>query len=114
MCSRIYAEELPDFVANYAGDTIYAVCVFWSCRLVFTRYKLVTITFITLTLCILIETLQLYQSAWMQAIRKTPPFGLLLGYGFLWSDLICYAVGTLIALAIALLMERSFFRQGSN
>jgi hypothetical protein len=42
----------------------------------------------------------------MQKLRHTPPFGLLLGYGFLWSDWICYAVGVLLGLFIALAFER--------
>jgi len=112
--SRTYAHALPNFLAEYAGDSLYALCSFWAVRFVFIKPSLSTVTLISFTICILIETLQLYQAPWILAIRHTPPFGLLLGYGFLWSDWVCYAVGTLIALVIALMIERSHSRTGTK
>jgi hypothetical protein len=108
LASRKYGVSLPTFIADYAGDTLYAVCAFWIFRFLLSRHLLVTIALITLAFCIVIETIQLYQAPWIQSIRQTSPFGLLLGYGFLWSDLICYAVGTLIAFVFALLIERFY------
>jgi hypothetical protein len=35
----------------------------------------------------------LYHAGWIDAIRATRLGGLILGYGFLWSDLVCYAAG---------------------
>src|SRR5207237_49913 len=40
-----------------------------------------------------IEVSQLYHAPWIDAIRRTLPGALVLGYGFLWSDLVCYAAG---------------------
>ena len=60
----------------------------------------------TFLVCICIETLQLYQAPWMQKLRHTYPMGLILGYGFLWSDWLCYATGCLLAWPIGLLIER--------
>ncbi len=40
-----------------------------------------------------IEISQLYHDPWIDAIRQTTLGGLILGFGFLWSDLACYAVG---------------------
>ena len=108
LCSRIYGNLLPNFFAEYAGDVLYAICAFWTFRFVFIKYPLTTITLTTFMFCIFIETLQLYQAPWMQAVRQTPPFGWLLGYGFLWSDWVCYAVGTLFALAFTAIMERFY------
>ena len=42
---------------------------------------------------LMIELSQLYHAPWIDAIRRTRLGGLVLGYGFLWSDLACYAVG---------------------
>ncbi len=53
------------------------------------------------------ETLQLYQAPWIQAIRHTKIGGLLLGFGFLWSDIICYFIGTLLSLCAIVLIEKS-------
>jgi glycopeptide antibiotics resistance protein len=60
---------------------------------------------IALTLSYAIELSQLYQAAWINGIRDTRLGGLLLGHGFLWSDLLCYTVGiTFGALVVAHLM----------
>ena len=40
-----------------------------------------------------IELSQLYQAPGLNRIRLTTLGGLLLGYIFLWSDLLCYGLG---------------------
>ena len=47
----------------------------------------------------LIETLQLWHPPFLEALRATTLGGLVLGYGFLWSDLVCYTVGACICAA---------------
>ena len=47
----------------------------------------------SLLFAFLIESSQLYQAPWLNALRDTRLGGLILGYGFLWSDLVCYTVG---------------------
>ncbi|WP_186774528.1 hypothetical protein [Chitinophaga pinensis] len=42
-------------------------------------------------------------------LRRTFPFGLILGYDFALSDCICYFVGCLLGLAIGWLLERRSF-----
>ena len=53
-----------------------------------------------------IETSQLYHAPWIDAIRRTRPGALVLGYGFLWSDLACYAAGVALATAVERLAAR--------
>lgn len=40
-----------------------------------------------------IELSQLYHALWIDAIRNTTLGGLIIGFGFLWSDLVCYTIG---------------------
>lgn len=40
-----------------------------------------------------IEVSQLYQADWINAIRHTRLGGLVLGFGFQWTDLVAYSVG---------------------
>ena len=47
-----------------------------------------------------IEISQLYHAPWIDSIRATTLGGLILGFGFLWSDLICYTVGIVIGAII--------------
>ena len=48
---------------------------------------------ISLAIAFAVEASQLYQAAWLNEVRRTTLGALLLGRGFLWSDLVCYAVG---------------------
>ena len=40
-----------------------------------------------------VEFSQLYQAGWINAVRETHLGALVLGRGFLWSDLACYTAG---------------------
>jgi len=54
------------------------------------------------------EFSQLYHASWADAIRATTLGRLLFGAGFLWSDILCYAVGILMAFVIIWLGERKY------
>ncbi len=43
---------------------------------------------------------QLYHAPWIDSIRQTTLGGLILGFGFLCSDLACYALGVLLGVLI--------------
>ena len=43
--------------------------------------------------CYGIEVSQLYHAEWIDSIRATTLGGLVLGYGFLWNDLVAYIIG---------------------
>lgn len=49
-----------------------------------------------------VEISQLYHSQWIDSLRHTSIGGLVLGRGFLWSDLISYTLG----IDFGLLIER--------
>jgi hypothetical protein len=55
--------------------------------------------------CFAIELSQLYHAPRIDSIRQTTLGGLVLGFGFLWTDLVCYsvgiAIGSVVELAIA-------------
>jgi hypothetical protein len=91
--SRRYGEHLPGFVAAYAGDTLWAFVAFLAIGLLLPRAPTWAIAFPAMSFSVLIELSQLYHAPWIDSIRRTTLGGLALGYGFLWSDLACYAVG---------------------
>ncbi|WP_330656044.1 ribosomal maturation YjgA family protein [Alkaliphilus flagellatus] len=68
----------------------------------FNRRNTFWITIISLLFFFSIEVSQLYQSQWINTIRNTTIGRLILGYGFLWSDLLAYTVG----IAIGVLIEK--------
>lgn len=91
--SRAFGHSLPAFVATYAGDTLYATMVFVGLGFVAPRWSTARLATTALALCGAIEVSQLYHAPWIDAIRRTLPGALVLGHGFLWSDLACYVAG---------------------
>jgi Protein of unknown function (DUF2809) len=91
--SRRYAQVLPGFIAAYAGDTLWALMAFLGIGLILPRSSTRTISCLAMAFSVAIEISQLYHASWIDSIRETTLGGLVLGFGFLWSDLACYAVG---------------------
>jgi hypothetical protein len=98
--SRRYAEHLPAFVAAYAGDTLWAFVAFLGIGLLLPRTSTWAVAVLTMSFSVLIELSQLYHAPWIDSIRRTTLGGLALGYGFLWGDLVCYAVGVGVGVVI--------------
>ena len=86
------------FVPLFMGDLLWAVMMFFIVRFIFPERAPMLIVFISLTLCYAVEVSQLYQSEWINSIRQTLPGRLILGQGFLWSDIVSYTLGILLAL----------------
>ena len=75
--------------------------------LLFPRLKPLHAAAIALVISYLDEISQLYHAPWIDAIRATTLGGLILGFGFLWSDLACYTVGVSLAASVDWLLNRS-------
>jgi hypothetical protein len=99
--SRRLAGHLPSFVAAYAGDTLWALVAFLGFGLILSRVSTWRVAVLAMTFSVLIEVSQFYHAPWIDSIRRTT-FGLVLGYGFVWSDLACYVVGV----GLGMLAER--------
>ena len=53
-----------------------------------------------LALCYAVEVSQLWHTPWLDQLRAGRLGALVLGRGFLWSDLVCYTAGVLFAVII--------------
>ncbi len=95
--SRSEFIELPRVIDDYIGDVLWGSMVFWMFIIIFYRKKIIVGLIYALLFSFAIELSQLYHAQWIDALRKIKVFGLILGYGFLYSDLICYSVGILLA-----------------
>ena len=87
-------------VPLFIGDILYAVLIYFGFRFLIIKSEKSTSLLFSLLFCFGIEFLQLVQIDWLIAIRKTTLGHYILGQGFLWSDLICYVIGTLLAFLI--------------
>jgi hypothetical protein len=98
--SRVFGRTLPAFVATYAGDTLYATMMFVALGVLAPRATTARLAAAAFAICCAIEASQLYHAPWIDAIRATLPGALVLGSGFLWSDLACYGVGVALGAGI--------------
>jgi hypothetical protein len=84
----------------FIGDVLYAVLIYFGFRFLIMDSRKSTSLLLSLLFCFGIEILQLVQIDWLLAIRKTTLGHYILGEGFLWLDLFCYIMGTLMAFLI--------------
>lgn len=96
LASRRYRGQLPAFLAEYAGDTLWALMLFLLISTLLAGRPVLARAAISLALAFLVEISQLYHAPWIDSIRQTLLGGLMLGFGFLWTDLVCYSVGVMI------------------
>jgi hypothetical protein len=95
------------WVPLFTGDVLYGVMIFFIIRMCSTKLKLYNIAGLALALTYTVELSQLYQANWINNIRSTLLGRLVLGQGFLWSDIMAYSVGVLLALGLARCIERA-------
>lgn len=79
------------------GDVLWAAMLFYGVRWLVPRQSLAQAWSVSLLACWAVEASQLYQADWLNAIRATTLGALILGHGFLWTDLLAYAVGCSLA-----------------
>lgn len=85
-------------VGEYGGDVLYAVLIVDLVLLVVPDLARARAGLTALSICFVIETSQLV--AVLDPVREYRLAALVLGRGFLWTDLVCYALGVLVALAV--------------
>lgn len=103
LATRRFPELFPTVVATYGGDTLWAMMVVWMVAIARPTATTVAIAGSAFAVAVTIECSQLYRAPWIDALRATTLGALVLGQGFLWSDLLCYACGV----ALAALVDRS-------
>lgn len=100
LLSRSSLTQLPGFLTEFAGDTLWAMMVFWMFCCIKPSMSTRLMAFSALVFSFGIEFSQLYHAPWADAVRATKLGGLVLGFGFKASDLVCYTVGISMGAAI--------------
>jgi len=92
---------LPELVARYAGDYLWGIMLYFLLCALLSTYVGVKNLLLALTISYSVESLQLYQDDWIMKVRANTWGGLLLGHGFLWSDILLYTLGNITGFAIS-------------
>lgn len=106
LASRRYGSSLPQFFALYAGDSLWGLMVFVGMGFLFPRWTIPRVSIAALLFCYADEVSQLYHAPWIDGLRHTRLGALILGFAFLWSDLLCYTVGV----GLGALLEAVLYR----
>ncbi|PIE94633.1 hypothetical protein CO726_13700 [Bacillus fungorum] len=106
LSSRKLAFALPHLLNDYLGDALWALMIFTGFGFLFPKIETKKLAFISLMFCYGIEVSQLYHAEWIDNIRATTLGGLVLGYGFLWSDLVAYTIGVGIGIFCEFMLRK--------
>ena len=78
------------------------MAIFFMLGLIFRTATTRRLVIVALAITYAIEVSELYQADWINQLRSIKLIGLILGYTFLWSDLVMYTLG----ITIGALLER--------
>ncbi|MED3126206.1 DUF2809 domain-containing protein [Bacillus wiedmannii] len=106
LSSRKLAFALPHLLNAYLGDALWALMIFTGFGFLFPKIDTKKVAFISLLFCYGIELSQLYHAEWIDSIRATTLGGLVIGYGFLWSDLVAYTIGVGIGMFCEFMLRK--------
>jgi len=100
-----HLKSIPLFI----GDILWALMVYFIARFLFINKPIKFVVIVSLLFCIAIEFSQLYKAPWIDDLRHTLLGRLVLGQGFLWSDLLCYIAGVGIGVALERALSKKLF-----
>ena len=92
-CMRKYPHAQPAFVAEYFPDAVWAMMIYIGVGVLFPNWRIAKKAIASLIFCYAIECSQLYKAPWIKTVRANRLGGLILGFDFVWSDIICYTCG---------------------
>ncbi|MBY0598997.1 ribosomal maturation YjgA family protein [Bacillus bingmayongensis] len=104
--SRKFAYALPTLLNDYLGDALWALMIFIGFGFLFHKMETKKVALLSLLFCYGIEMSQLYHAEWIDNIRATTLGGLVLGYGFLWSDLLAYTIGVSVGMLCEFVFQK--------
>lgn len=85
-----------DWLPEETGDALWAIMVFCLLRVIFPTARLLYIALGSLAVAYCVEFSQLIRWPWLVEFRNTTVGHLMLGQGFLWSDIVAYTIGIVL------------------
>lgn len=100
------ASRKVSFIPLATGDLLWASMIYFILRFIFIERTLKESILLGLAICYSVEFSQLIQTPWLVSIRGTTLGHLVLGQGFLWSDLVAYGIGILLSVISEMIVQR--------
>ena len=94
------------FVPAACGDALWAMMVYCCFRIVLIRKPMIISAVAALITSFAIEFSQMLTPDWLVKIRSTFLGHMLLGQGFLWSDLLAYTIGRAVIYGLTALIRK--------
>ncbi len=91
----LYSRRIS-WLPEETGDALWAMMVFCFWRIILVKSKLRTVAIVSLAHSFIVEFSQLLRWQWLVSFRNTFVGHMMLGQGFLWTDLVAYVIGITI------------------
>ena len=86
-------DRLPSWYVQYFGDYLWAMLLFFGFALILQNMSTFKVAIVSLLFTYSIEVSELFHPAWLDYLRSIKLFALILGFTFLWSDIVAYTLG---------------------
>ena len=106
ICLGLLSRKIS-FIPAFTGDALWAMMVYCCWRIVLIRRRLAMTAMAALITSYAVEFSQMLSMPWLVRLRATFLGHMLLGQGFLWSDLLAYTLGIIIIYLITFTAEKS-------
>lgn len=114
LASRMTVLKEVPILGEYGGDACWAIAAYALVRVCIPKARIQTVVLIAAAISLAVELSQLVDVTWLNNLRQNTVVRLLIGHGFLWSDLVAYAVGIAIAAMVELLISQAVHAKSAS
>ncbi|MEZ5246967.1 MAG: DUF2809 domain-containing protein [Acidimicrobiales bacterium] len=100
-------DAMPGLIEDHAGDVLWATAVVLALGVLVPSRRPLESAIGGYAIATAVEASQLWNPAWLDDLRSNDLAALVLGRGFLWVDLLRYAAGCVLGMALLTLVHRS-------
>lgn len=109
-----YGAGLGRAVHDVSGDALWGMMIAWGMGALLPQLGVAARAMLAYGVCLAVETSQLIHVPWLDAVRATRLGHLVLGVDFDGRDLLAYAVGVLVAVALEYLLRDLLADEGTT